>query len=53
MNKKFLGIKLSTYLTAFLCLVAAFLLWLLVNMNGELSEEKATAILHGLTSFIC
>ena len=33
MNKKFLGIKLSVYLTLFICLVASFLVWLVAGAN--------------------
>lgn len=28
MNKKFLGIKLSVYMTIIICLIASFLVWL-------------------------
>lgn len=34
MNKKFLGIKIGTILTAVLCTAAAFLMWLLVNVSA-------------------
>ena len=44
MNKKFLGIKVSTYITAFVCLIAAFLLWLCVNVSGLLGEEAVSVI---------
>ena len=32
MNNKFLGVKLSTYLTFLVCLVAAFAMWLIFNI---------------------
>lgn len=38
MKKKIFGIRLSTYLTVALCLVAAFILWLYVNFPGESSN---------------
>ena len=41
MDKKFLGIKLSTYLTVLVCLIAAFLLWLCVNVSASVSREAA------------
>ena len=44
MDKKFLGIKVSTYITAFVCLIAAFLLWLCVNISDLLGEEVALAL---------
>ena len=45
MNKKFLGLKISTYLTALICLIAAFLLWLFVNISGELPSSGATGFI--------
>lgn len=39
MNKKFLGIKLSTYLTVICCAIAAVLCWLYVKYV----ESGATA----------
>ncbi len=53
MNKKFLGIKLSVYLTAFLCLIAAFLLWLFVNISGELSNTGSSALVREYIMSIC
>ena len=37
MNKRFLGLKISTYLTALVCLFAAFLLWIMINVSAELA----------------
>lgn len=34
MNKKLLGIKISSILTAVLCTAAAFVTWLLVNVSA-------------------
>ena len=53
MNKKFLGIKLSVYLTAFLCLIAAFLLWLFVNISGELTNTDAIAAVREYIMSLC
>ena len=39
MNKKFLGVKLSTYLAVLLCLIAAFALWIFVNLPDRLTDE--------------
>ena len=39
MEKKFLGIKLSTYFTVLMCLVAAFLLWLCVNISDVMGAD--------------
>ena len=39
MNKKILGIKLGTFLTAIACLVASFAIWMLVKYH--LSSEAA------------
>lgn len=36
MNKKIFGIKIGTLLTAALCVVAAFVLWLCVNTSAML-----------------
>lgn len=33
MNKKFLGIKISTYLTVICCAIAAVLFWLFVKYS--------------------
>lgn len=52
MNKKFLGIKISTYLTALVCLVAAFLLWLFVNISGELSSEGTAELVNRFASLL-
>ena len=52
MNKKFPRIKLSVFLTAFMCLFAAFLLWLLVNISGELQNPEISALLHGFIPFV-
>ena len=38
MNKKFLGIKVSTYLTALLSLGAAFVFWLLIKSSQPLAS---------------
>ena len=37
MNKKILGVKLGTILTAVVCLIVAIVVWLLVkfNLNAE------------------
>lgn len=33
MNKKFFGIKLSTYLSVLVCLIFAFVLWIFVDSS--------------------
>ena len=42
MNKKFLGIKLSTIFTVFICLILAVIVWMLVNYN--LSSGEAVSL---------
>lgn len=41
MNKKIFGIKLSTVLTAFVCLVVAILVWLTVEYVNIDNAESA------------
>ena len=44
MNKKFLGIRVGAIFTLFLCLLAAFLIWLYVGIisnNKDISTEEA------------
>ena len=51
MDNKFLGIKISTYFTVLVCLVAAFLLWLCVNVSTMLGEQAlafATELMSAL-----
>ncbi len=42
MNKKIFGIKISTILTAFACLIVAVLIWLIVKYNDTNSALSAT-----------
>ena len=37
MNKKFLGIKLSVYMTVFICLIASFLVWLVAGADIDVN----------------
>ena len=50
MNRKFLGIKISTYLTVICCAVAAVLFWLFVKYSesGGFEPQTVAAILRGL-----
>ena len=41
MNKKIFGVRLSTYLTIALCIIAAFFLWLYVNYPESNAVEAA------------
>ena len=41
MDKKVFGIKLSTYLMFLLCLLAAFLLWIFVNLPEYVEEATS------------
>ena len=48
MNKKILGIKISTYLTVVFCALAAVLFWLCVKyMEASAPSGAATAFLRG------
>ena len=44
MNKKFLGIKISTYLTVICCAVAAVLFWLFVKYTETTPPKAQSAI---------
>ena len=44
MNKKFLGIRIGTVVTAILCTIAAIAFWVLAKYNLEVSRE-ATVVL--------
>lgn len=48
MKKKIFGIKISSILTAFLCIVIAFLIWMLVKYN--LSGEDVALACHSFIS---
>ena len=48
MNKKILGIKISTYLTVICCAAAAVLFWLYVKyMEATPTDADATAFIRG------
>ncbi len=47
MNKKILGIKIGTILTAFVCLIVSLVVWMLVKYNLDLGADGAL-ILHRL-----
>jgi len=49
MNKKFLGIKISTYLTVLCCFFAAVLLWLYVKYSEDNSfnPQDVVAFIRG------
>lgn len=42
MKKKIFGIKISTIIIAFVCLIAAFALWLFVEVSQVGEAEPAT-----------
>ena len=46
MNKKFLGIKISTYLTVICCAIVAVLFWLYVKYTESLPSEAAGSLLQ-------
>ena len=49
MNKKFLGIRIGTYLTVICCAAAAVLFWLYVKyMEANPYGTEVTAFLRGL-----
>lgn len=52
MNKKILGVKLSTYLTVLLCLIAAFVIWLIFNLPDSLNAEEATSFIGQASRFL-
>lgn len=41
MNKKILGIKVSTIFTAFVCLMVSLVVWMLVKYNLDLGTDGA------------
>lgn len=43
MKKKIFGIKISTILTAFICIVVAFLIWMLVKYKMDLNEAVSAS----------
>ena len=43
MNKKIFGIKISTILTAFVCIVVAIMIWLLVKYKTDINAESLSA----------
>lgn len=43
MNKKFLGVKLSSYLIFLICLIASFAMWLIFNIPDEIDSATALA----------
>ena len=44
MNKKIFGIKISTILTAFVCIVVAFMIWMLVKYKTDINAETAIGV---------
>lgn len=50
MNKRIFGIKISTILQAFVCVLFALVLWLAVKYNN--TEEAETAVLP-TTEAVC
>ena len=42
MKKKILGVKISTIIIALLCLIAAFVLWLIVNVGAIENAPEET-----------
>lgn len=48
MNKKFLGIRIGTFLQIFVCLLIAFAIWFAVKFNNaeEASKEAAFSLLN-------
>ena len=51
MNKKFLGIKLGTYLTVICCAIAAVFFWLFVKYS-ELNPPDAQAAVSFTRGFL-
>ena len=47
MNKKILGIKLSTILTAIGCIAIAFVIWVIAKYNIDYPSLNATDSLFG------
>ena len=51
MNKKLFGIKISTYLQFFVCLIVAFCVWFFVKyFDPSETNEAAASIFYGLTN---
>jgi hypothetical protein len=46
MNKKFLGIKISTYLTVICCAIVAVLFWLYVKYTEPTPMEAMDSLAH-------
>ena len=48
MNKKLFGIKISTYLQAFVCLVLALGVWIFAKyVELNTTEETVSGVIHG------
>ncbi len=46
MNKKIFGIKVSTILTAFVCLLVSLVVWMLVKYKLDLGADGALMLPH-------
>ena len=51
MNKKILGIKVGTILTAFVCLLVSLVVWMLVKYNLDLGADGALILPRLCTLF--
>ncbi len=50
MNKKFLGIKITTILQFLVCVVLAFIIWFVVQYTNSQVDGNSTAMLGILSS---
>jgi len=48
MRKRIFGIKISTLLTAFICLAVAFMIWMIVKYNAEFENTAFCSLPHFL-----
>ena len=48
MNKKILGIRIGTVVTAILCTIAAIVFWILAKYNLEVSREAIVVLFKSL-----
>lgn len=47
MNKKFFGIKIGTWISAFLCLVIALFIWIYVEYDKAINDQPSPEASEG------
>ena len=48
MNKRIFGIKIGTLLTAFMCFIIAFAIWMIVKYNVDVDNTAFSCLPHFL-----